>query len=56
MRCPKCGMELVEIGYHGIKIDRCASCSGVWLDTGELEQVARAEAGFLGSFLKVFKS
>jgi len=55
MRCPRCGMELVEIDYRGIKIDKCTSCAGVWLDAGELEQVAKAEAGFLGGFLKVFK-
>ncbi len=55
MRCPKCGMELVEIDYKGITIDRCTSCSGVWLDAGELEQVAGAEAGLLGNFLRVFK-
>jgi hypothetical protein len=55
MRCPKCGMELLEIAHRGIKIDKCTSCAGVWLDAGELEQVAGAEAGFLGGFLKVFK-
>lgn len=55
MRCPKCGMELAEIDFRGVKIDKCTSCSGVWLDAGELEQVAQAEAGFLGGFLKVFK-
>lgn len=55
MRCPKCGMELVEVEFRGVKIDRCTSCAGVWLDAGELEQVAEASAGFLGGFLKVFK-
>ncbi len=55
MRCPKCGMELVEVEYRGVKIDRCTSCAGVWLDAGELEQVAEASAGFLGGFLKVLK-
>lgn len=55
MRCPKCGMELVEIAHRGIKIDKCTICAGVWLDAGELEQVAEAETGFLSGFLKVFK-
>jgi hypothetical protein len=55
MRCPKCGMELLEITFRGVKIDQCTSCSGVWLDAGELEQVAGAEGGVLGGFLKVFK-
>ncbi len=32
MRCPKCGMQLVEIDYCRIKIDRCTACDGVWLE------------------------
>lgn len=40
MKCPKCGAGLTEIDYNGIKIDRCSSCEGVWLDTGELDAVA----------------
>jgi hypothetical protein len=48
MRCPKCGMELVEVSFREIRIDRCSSCDGVWLDAGELEAVAAKEgAGFL---------
>lgn len=43
MRCPKCGMELVEIDYKTIKIDKCSECAGVWLDAGELEAVTRLE-------------
>ena len=26
MRCPKCGMELIEIDYKGIKVDKCSGC------------------------------
>lgn len=55
MRCPKCGMQLVEIDYKGIKIDRCTGCTGVWLDAGELEQVAALEQSGLNKFFKVFK-
>jgi len=29
----KCGMNLVEIDYKSIKVDRCSSCEGIWLDT-----------------------
>ncbi len=39
MRCPKCGMELIEISYKKLKIDKCSSCEGIWLDAGEFEQV-----------------
>jgi hypothetical protein len=55
MKCPKCGMQLVEIDYKGIKMDRCTGCIGVWLDAGELEQVAGLEQSSLDKFFKVFK-
>jgi len=55
MRCPKCGMQLVTIKYKDIDIDRCTGCNGVWLDAGELEQVADLEHSTLGKFFSVFK-
>ena len=55
MRCPKCGMQLVEIDYRSIKIDRCTSCDGVWLDAGELEAVSALDKSVIGKFFNVFK-
>ncbi len=40
MRCPKCGMTLDEITFRGVKVDKCFGCGGVYLDDGELEQLA----------------
>lgn len=40
MRCAKCGEELAEMEFRGVKIDKCLSCGGVYLDDGELEQLA----------------
>lgn len=54
MKCPKCGMDLIEIDYKKIKIDKCSSCAGVWLDAGEMEQVARMEKGGLDKLFSVF--
>jgi hypothetical protein len=54
MKCPKCGMNLVEIDYRSLKIDKCSSCQGVWLDAGELEQVAKLEKGALDKLFSVF--
>jgi len=54
MRCPKCGMELVEIDYKEIKIDKCSACGGIWLDQGELEHLDQ-EQGFMGKLFKAFK-
>ncbi len=55
MRCPKCGMELIEIDYKGITIDRCSECDGVWLDAGELEALAKMEKSGLDKFFSIFK-
>jgi len=55
MRCPKCGMGLIEIDYKGIKIDKCSECAGVWLDAGEMEAVAGMEKSGLDKLFSVFK-
>ena len=55
MKCPKCGMELIEIDYKGIKLDKCSECEGVWLDAGELEAISRFENNVLVKFFSVFK-
>ncbi|HJW34508.1 MAG TPA: zf-TFIIB domain-containing protein [Holophagaceae bacterium] len=55
MRCPKCGMELLEIEHLGHRVDQCSACRGLWLDAGELEALTGAgEGGFLGHLRKVF--
>lgn len=54
MRCPKCGMELQETVFKGVRIDRCTSCNGVWLDNGELEQLAGSESGLIKNILEYF--
>jgi hypothetical protein len=55
MKCPKCGMELIQIDYKGIEIDKCSECEGVWLDAGELEAVAKLEKMGLDKLFSVFK-
>lgn len=40
MHCPKCGMEIEEITFRGVRVDKCFGCGGVWLDDGELEELA----------------
>jgi ribosomal protein L37AE/L43A len=56
MRCPKCGMELIQIEYKGIKIDECSECRGIWLDAGELSTVSKLEKGVLDKLFSVFQS
>lgn len=55
MRCPKCGMELIEIDYKGIKVDKCSECEGIWLDAGELEAISKLEKGVMDKLFSVFK-
>jgi uncharacterized protein len=43
MKCPKCGEALKERSFQKILIDQCTGCNGIWLDAGELEQVAGKE-------------
>lgn len=45
MRCPKCGEPLKERSFQKILIDQCTGCGGIWLDAGELEEVAAREKG-----------
>ena len=54
MKCPKCGMDLIEIDYKSIKVDKCSGCDGVWLDAGELETVAKMETSVAGRILGLF--
>ena len=55
MCCPKCGMDLLEIKYKDILIDKCSGCEGIWLDAGELEAVSAMEKKGLDKLFSVFK-
>jgi hypothetical protein len=55
MHCPKCGMNLIEIDYKGIAVDKCSGCDGVWLDAGELEAISLLEKNKLDIWFSVFK-
>ncbi len=55
MKCPKCGMQLEEIAFGDVRVDKCFSCEGIWLDKGELEVIRQKEGGFMGRLLNVFR-
>jgi hypothetical protein len=38
--CPRDGTELNERVFDGVRIDFCGSCHGIWLDAGEIVQLA----------------
>lgn len=40
MQCPRDGETLVSETYEGdVVVDRCPSCRGIWLDSGELKTI-----------------
>ena len=45
MRCPKCGVALDSRRMHGVNVDHCPKCDGIWLDRGELEAISGSESG-----------
>jgi hypothetical protein len=56
MKCPKCGMQLEEIAFGDVRVDKCFNCEGLWLDNGELERIQTKEEGFMGRLLGAFRS
>lgn len=47
MQCPKCEAKLDTHERHGVVIEECPGCKGVYLDRGELEQLIDAESRYL---------
>jgi Zn-finger nucleic acid-binding protein len=43
MKCPKDGYDLTSSEYHGVQIETCPHCGGMWLDAGELQTVAHED-------------
>ena len=60
MKCPKCGFDLLTASLHGVDIDQCPSCHGVWFDAGETEAMMKrsdAERGLIrGALLSIVKA
>lgn len=55
MKCPKCGIDLIEIDFKGMKIDECSACRGMWLDAGEFDAMAKIDKPVLERLFNVFK-
>lgn len=39
MKCPVDDTDLAMAERHGIEVDYCPKCRGVWLDRGELDKI-----------------
>lgn len=59
MVCPRCNGELAEVVKHGVVIDHCTACGGIWLDKGEMgkiiSQIKQAESSLDDEFRPLFK-
>ncbi len=42
MKCPKDGYDLASSEYHGVQIETCPHCGGMWLDAGEMDLIREA--------------
>ena len=55
MKCPKCGQNLIEIDFKGVRIDECSGCRGMWLDAGEYDALTKIEIPVLERLFAVFR-
>ena len=47
-------MQLEEIAFGDVRVDKCFSCDGLWLDKGELDLIQEEGVRFMGRLLSVF--
>jgi uncharacterized protein len=40
MKCPKDGYDLASSTFHGVQIESCPHCGGMWVDATEIEAVS----------------
>lgn len=54
MKCPKCGYDLITGDWHGIQMEQCTHCHGLWLDAQQAETlIAHPEPNFIA---RVFRA
>ncbi len=42
LRCFECGSKMIEDDHHGVTLDRCRACGGLWFDVDEIYAYLRA--------------
>ena len=53
MKCPVCkDVTLLMSERHGVEIDYCPECRGIWLDRGELEKIMEKEDTYINKEIK----
>jgi hypothetical protein len=43
LRCPKDAAKLTHKELLGVPVEECPHCGGMWLDKGEMEELAKRE-------------
>jgi Zn-finger nucleic acid-binding protein len=43
MKCPKDGYDLITQEFHGVEIETCPHCGGMWVDASDIEAVSHEE-------------
>lgn len=57
MKCPNDNETLLISERHGVEIDYCPECRGVWLDRGELDKIIdQANDGQLANHPRTLQS
>lgn len=57
MKCPKCGLDLHEISFKGVNIDKCFNCGAMVFDAGEFEMLAgQGDTNIFSSIVNVFRA
>lgn len=44
IRCPKCRVDMDQVVYDGVEVDRCQHCKGLWFDAGEIDALKSSQA------------
>jgi hypothetical protein len=53
MKCPKCGYNLVTGAWHGVHIDQCTHCLGLWVDAVQAQRILGHAPG---TFTRIFSA
>ena len=48
MNCPECATAMQEEAHHGVMIDRCSNCGGMWFDIEEIQNYLDAHGTRVG--------
>jgi uncharacterized protein len=43
MKCPSCGYDLIRGEWHGVQVDQCTHCHGIWFEAAEARGVLEHE-------------